>query len=158
MFHYDKSFKLICHMPIFQVIYKSSKNQVDSKEDIEKTSPNAGMAASMIKSYQLNHSACKELPFDILHAYLESNMRVFQESGSSKKKTLKKPLPMLEWQADWSKSSLQWFYYSLLVILEHHTPTYFPYYLRYSGNSNYSKRSNRRPSFGGHCQRTGNLI
>ena len=88
MFHYDKSFKLICHMPIFQVIYKYSKNQVDSKEDIEKTSPNAGMAASMIKSYQLKHSACKELPFDILHAYLESNRRVFQESGLSKKKTL----------------------------------------------------------------------
>ena len=127
MFHYDKSFKLICHMPIFQVIYKSSKNQVDSKEDIEKTSSNAGTAASMIKSYQLNHSACKELPFDILHAYLASNMRVFQESGSSKKKTLKKPLPMLEWQADWSKSTLQWFYDSLPVILVHHTPTYCPY-------------------------------
>ena len=106
MFHYDKSFKLICHMPIFQVIYKSSKNQVDSKEDIEKTSPNAGTAASMIKRYQLKHSACKELSFDILHAYLASNMRLFQESGSSKKKTLKKPLPMLEWQADLSKSSL----------------------------------------------------
>ena len=114
-------------MPIFQVIYKSSKNQVDSKEDIEKTSPNAGTAASMIKSYQLNHSACKELPFDILHAYLASNMRVFQESGSSKKKTLKKPLPMLEWQADLSKSSLQWFSDSLPVILVHHTPTYYPY-------------------------------
>ena len=68
--------------------------------------PNAGTAASMIKIYQLNHFVYKELPFDILHAYLESNMRVFQESGSSKKKTLKKPLPMLEWQADWSKSSL----------------------------------------------------
>ena len=94
-------------MPIFQVIYKSSKNQVDSKEDIEKTSPNAGTAASMIKRYQLKHSACKELSFDILHAYLASNMRLFQESGSSKKKTLKKPLPMLEWQADWSKSTLQ---------------------------------------------------
>ena len=66
-------------MTIFQVIYKSSKNQVDSKEDIEKKSPNAGTAASMIKSYQLKHSACKELPFDILHAYLASNMRVFQE-------------------------------------------------------------------------------
>ena len=83
-------------MPIFKLIYKSSKNQVDSKEDIEKTSPNAGMAASMIKSYQSNNSACKALPFYILHAYSASNMRVFQESGSSKKKTLKKPLPMLE--------------------------------------------------------------
>ena len=115
MFHYDKSCKLICHMPIFQVIYKSSKNQVDSKEDIEKTSPNAGTAASMIKRYQLKHSACKELSFDILHAYLASNMRLFQESGSSKKKTLKKPLTMLEWHADWSKSTLQWFHdlYSL---------------------------------------------
>ena len=89
MFHYDKSFKLICHMPIFEVIYKSSKNQADSKEDIEETSPNAGTAASMIKSYQPNRSACKELLFDILHAYLPSNMRVFQESFSSKKKTLK---------------------------------------------------------------------
>ena len=97
----------------------SSKNQVDSKDDIEKTSPNAGTAASMIKSYQLNHSACIELPFDILHAYLANNMRVFQESGLSKKKTLKKPLPMLEWQANWFKSSLQWFYDSLLVILLH---------------------------------------
>ena len=106
MIHYDKSYKLICHMTIFQVIYKSSKNQVDSKEDIEKTSPNAETAASMIKSYQLKLSACKELSFDILHAYLASNMRLFQESGSSKKKTLKKPLPMLEWQADLSKSSL----------------------------------------------------
>ena len=133
MIHYDKSYKLICHMTIFQVIYKSSKNQVDSKEDIEKTSSNAGTAASMIKSYQLNHSACKELPFDILHAYLASNMRVFQESGSSKKKTLKKPLPMLEWQADLSKSSLQWFYDSLPVILVHHTPTYCPYLSSCSG-------------------------
>ena len=111
-------------MYIFQVIYKTSKYQVDSKEDIERTSPNAGMAASMIKSYQLNHSACKELPFDILHAHLASNMRVFQESGSSKKKTLKRPLPMLEWQADLSKSFLQWFSDSLTVILVHHTPTY----------------------------------
>ena len=66
MFHYDKSYKLICHMTIFQVIYKSSKNQVDSKEDIEKTSSNAGTAASMIKSDELNHPACKELLFDIL--------------------------------------------------------------------------------------------
>ena len=115
MIHYDKSYKLICHMTIFQVIYKSSKNPVDSKEDIEKTSSNAGTAASMIKSYQLKHSSFKELSFDILHAYLASNMRLFQESGSSKKKTLKKPLPMLEWQADWSKSILKWFfiYYSL---------------------------------------------
>ena len=93
-------------MPIFKVMYKSSRNQIDSKEDIQKTSPNAGTAASMIKRYQLKHSACKELSFDILHAYLASNMRLFQESGSSKKKTLKKPLPMLEWQADLSKSSL----------------------------------------------------
>ena len=93
-------------MTIFQVIYKSSKNQVDSKEDIEKTSSNAGTAASMIKSGQLNHPACKELLFDILRAYLASSMQVFQESGSSKKKTLKKPFPMLEWQADLSKSSL----------------------------------------------------
>ena len=115
-------------MTIFQVIYKSSKNQVDSKEDIEKTSSNAGTAASMIKSDQLNHPACKELLFDILRAYLASSMRVFQESGSSKKKKLKKPLPMLEWQADWSKSTLQWFYDSLLVILVHHTLTYCPYY------------------------------
>ena len=98
MIHYYKSFKLICHMPIFQLIYQSSKNQVDSKEDMEKTSPNAGMAASMIKIYQSNHSACKELPFDILHAYSASNMRVFKESGSSKKKTLKTALLMLEWQ------------------------------------------------------------
>ena len=128
MIHYDKSYKLICHMTVFQVIYKSSKNQVHSKEDIKKTSSNAGMAASTIKSYQLKHSACKELPFDILHAYLESNMRVFQESGSSKKKTLKKPLPMLELQADLSKSSLQWFYDSLPVSLVHHTLTYSPYY------------------------------
>ena len=90
MFHYDKSYKLICHMPIFQVIYKYSKNQVNSKKDAEKTSLNAVTAASMIKSYQPNHCACKELPFDILHAYLASNMRVFQESGLSKKKTLKK--------------------------------------------------------------------
>ena len=127
MFHYDKSFKLICHMPIFQVIYKASKNQVDSKEDIETTSPNAAMAASMIKRYQSNNSACKELSFDILHACLASNMRLFQESGSSKKKTLKKHLPMLEWQAKWSKSSLEWFYDSLPVILVHHTPTYYPY-------------------------------
>ena len=64
-------------MPIFQVIYKSFKNQVDSKEDIEKTSSNAGTAASMIKSYQLKQSAGKELSFDILHAYLASNMRLF---------------------------------------------------------------------------------
>ena len=137
MFHYDKSFKLICHMPIFQVIYKSSKNQVDSKEDIEKTSPNAGTAASMIKRYQLKHSACKELSFDILHAYVASNMRLFQESGSSKKKTLKKPLPMLEWQADLSKSSLQCFYDSLPVILVHHTLIYCPYYSKYLGKLNY---------------------
>ena len=114
-------------MPIFQVIYESFKNQVDSKEDIEKTSPNAGMAASMIKSYQSSNSACKELPFDILHAYSAGKMRFFQESGSSKKKTLKKPLPMLEWQADSSKSFLQWFSDSLPVILVHHTPTYYPY-------------------------------
>ena len=114
-------------MIIFQIIYKSSKNQVDSKEDMENAPSNAGAAASMIKSYQLNHSACKELPFDILHAHLASNMRVFQESGSSKKKTLKKPLPMLEWQADLSKSSLQWFYDCLPIILVHHTPTYCPY-------------------------------
>ena len=145
-------------MPIFQVVYKCSKNQVDSKEDIEKTSPNAGTAASMIKRYQLKHSACKELPFDILHAYLESNMRVFQESGSSKKKTLKKPLPMLEWQANLSKSSLRWFYDSLPVILVHHTPTYGPYYLRYSGKSKYSKRSNRGPSSGGYQKRTSRPI
>ena len=45
MLHYDKSFKLICHMPIFEVRYKSSENQADTKEDIEKTSPNAGTAA-----------------------------------------------------------------------------------------------------------------
>ena len=61
-------------MTIFQVIYKGSKNQVDSREDIEKTSSNAGTEDSMIKSDQLNHSACKELPFDILHSYLASNM------------------------------------------------------------------------------------
>ena len=36
MIHYDKSYKLICHMTIFQVIYKYSKNQVDPKEDTEK--------------------------------------------------------------------------------------------------------------------------
>ena len=94
MIHYDKSFKLICHIPIFQVIYKYSKNQADSKEDIEKASPNVSTAASTIKSYQLNHSPCKELPFDVLHAYLASNMRLFQESGSSKKKTLKSPVPI----------------------------------------------------------------
>ena len=98
------------------VIYESSKNRAYTKEDNAIAFPNAGMAASMIKSYQLNHSACKELPFDILHAYLESNLRVFQESGSSKKKTLKKPLPMLEWQADLSKSS-----YNGFIIL----PRYF---------------------------------
>ena len=96
MFHYDKSYKLISHMTIFQVIYKSAKNQVESKEDIENTCSNSGTAASMIKSYQLKHSACKELPFDILHVYLASTMRAFQESGSSKEKTRKKPLPMLE--------------------------------------------------------------
>ena len=90
---------------------------------MENASSNAVTAALMIKSYQLNHSACKELPFDILHAYLASNMRVFQESGSSKKKTPKKPLSMLEWQAGGSKSSLQRFYHSLLVILVHHTQT-----------------------------------
>ena len=61
MFHYDKSFKLICHIPIFQVIYKSSKNQVDSKEDIEKTSPNSGMTASTIESYAPNNPSCQEL-------------------------------------------------------------------------------------------------
>ena len=75
-------------------------------EYIEKTSPNDETATSMIKSYQLNYSACKELPFDILHAYLASNMRVFQESGSSKKKTLKTALPMLEWQPPRSKVTI----------------------------------------------------
>ena len=125
---------------------------------MENASSNAGTTASTINNYQPNHCACKELPFDILHAYLESNMRVFQESGSSKKKTLKKPLPMLEWQANLSKSSLRWFYDSLPVILVHHTPTYGPYYLRYSGKSKYSKRSNQRPSFGGYCQRTSQPI
>ena len=127
MIHYDKSYKLICHMPIFQVIYKFSKNQVDSIEDIEKTSSNAGTEDSMIKSVQLNHSACEELPSDVLHAYHPSKMRGFQESGSSKKETLKKPLPMLEWQADWSKSTLQWFYDSLFFILAYHTLSYCQY-------------------------------
>ena len=124
-------------MTICQVIYKSSKNQVDSKEDMENASSNAGTTSSTINSYQPNHCACKELPSDILHAYSASKMRVFQGTGSSKKKTLKKPLPMLEWQADLSKSSLQWFYDSLLVILVHHAPTYCPYYSRYLGKSKY---------------------
>ena len=83
-------------MPLFQTIFEFTKNLEAPKEDTDKLSPNAGTAASMIKSYQLNHSACKELPFDILHAYLESNMQAFQESGSSKKKTRIKPLPMLQ--------------------------------------------------------------
>ena len=81
-----------------RVICDSSKIRDDTKEDTAIAAPNAGMAASMINIYQPTHSACKELPFDILHAYLESNRQVFQESGSSKKKSLKEPLPMLEWQ------------------------------------------------------------
>ena len=49
---YLQIFNLVCHMPILQLIFEYFKNQADPKEAIEKACPNAGPAASKIKSYK----------------------------------------------------------------------------------------------------------
>ena len=67
-------------MPILQVICEIFKNQPNTKEAIEKASPNAGLTASKIKSYISHYSSCQELPFNIQHAYIANNVRFFQES------------------------------------------------------------------------------
>ena len=51
----------------------SSKNRVDPKEDIGKTSSNVGMAASKIESCMPTGSSCREIQFDVPHAYISRN-------------------------------------------------------------------------------------
>ena len=66
--------------------------------------------------------------------------------------------PTLEWHAKSSNASFKRYWYSKLVVLVHHTPTCCPYQSRYSGKSNFLKRSNQRPSSGGYCRRTSQPI
>ena len=79
-------FKLMCRMPIFQGMGDSSKKCVNPKEDTGKATANVGMVASKIKRCMPNDSSCREIQVDVPHAYLSRNGRLFQESGSSKRR------------------------------------------------------------------------
>ena len=81
-----KTFSLMCRMPIFQEICDSSKNRVLPKEDNERASSNVGMVASKIKSCMPNDSSCRDVQFDVPHASISRNGRLFRESGSSKRR------------------------------------------------------------------------
>ena len=72
-------------MPILQVICEYIKNQVDPKEAFNKLWPNAGLAASKIKSYMQKMSR-PELQFDVPHAYIASNIQIFLKSWGSKRR------------------------------------------------------------------------
>ena len=69
-----------------KVICDSSKNRADAKEDTAVVCPNAGMAASTNKSYSQNVPLWQELQVDMPHAYISSNIQVFQESGWLKRR------------------------------------------------------------------------
>ena len=57
-----------------KVIWDSSKNRADKKEDTEIACPNAGMAASANKSYSPNVPLWQELQVDMPHAYISSSI------------------------------------------------------------------------------------
>ena len=66
-------FNLMCHMPIFDGMGDSSKKWVHPKEDTGKASANVGMAASKLNTCMPSGSSCRELSFDVPHAYISRN-------------------------------------------------------------------------------------
>ena len=87
-------------MLIMHVMRESSKNQIDPKEDTDKPSPNAEMAASRINFFLYQMVPYKK-GFNLMY-----DMPILQiifelwEDLEAPKKILTKPLPMLEWQAN----------------------------------------------------------
>ena len=66
-------FNLMCHMPIFQGMGDSSKKCANPKEETAKASANIGMAASKLNTCMPSGSSCRELSFDVPHAYISRN-------------------------------------------------------------------------------------